>query len=120
MDHVRFPDLAWSFAEPPYDSGESLSQAIHEYQQAIGAPPWHPAEIISTSPLYVYVSHKDTGEATDRVIAVRGAESGLIRALDLLFALHRELAELLRHRRYHFFEGLTRGSEGEYWLLLGS
>lgn len=121
------PRLMWSFSGGRYASREEFSAAVEEYQLHVaGEPRWFADEVVRAAPeleVLVRVPGR-TREDEVQTIVVRGAHGGPVRALDLMFALHQELAPALRDEGRRFFEGLTleRLADGRvrYWLRLGT
>lgn len=118
--------VAWSFAKGPFEAQPAFEAALKKYQADImRQPDWEPSELVLLSPRVII--------QCDELLDVPGAQHELPLSADnglafpageLLYKVHRAMAQTLSDIDHHYFEGFSPAGERDgvpvFEIVLGS
>jgi hypothetical protein len=120
--------VSWSFGAPTFGTREAFEESVRAYQVQIrGEDTWNPDEVVIPRP-QVKVMYRTwiRGKEAEPVVELLADNGASFTAGELLFKVHRAVADNLRKRDHKFFWGFRlSGDPGInevplYYMRLGS
>lgn len=118
--------VAWSFAKGPFDTQPGFESALQSYQaDVMDHSDWDPSELVLLSPrVIIQCDELQDVPGAQHELAL-SADNGLaFPAGELLYKVHRAMAQPLSDIDHHFFEGFSPAGERDgvpvFEIMLGS